>query len=65
MLKIYGPWYGWQGETAVKLSDGSVWLQAEYYYQYQYSFSPDVIITNQNKMYVNGMNKPVRVRRIG
>ncbi len=64
MLKILGSWQGWQGETVVKLTDGSTWRQSEYYYQYKYDYRPDVVVTNQNRMLVAGMNKSVRVERI-
>src|SRR5665811_418269 len=30
--RINGSWTGWSGNTIVKLTNGSVWEQAEYYY---------------------------------
>lgn len=61
--RIEGEWTGWSGETVVKLTNGSVWEQAEYYYRYQYKYRPEVVIEN-NRMLVDGMTKAIRVRRI-
>jgi len=63
-LRIEGSWSGWAGDTVVKLSNGSVWEQVEYYYRYKYAYRPEVSISN-NRMLVAGMNRAVRVRRIG
>jgi len=51
------------GDTIVRLSNGSVWRQAQYYYKYQYKYRPEVVV-DQNMMHVAGMPKAVRVRRI-
>ena len=61
--KIDGEWYGWDGDTIVRLTNGSVWRQMQYYYRYQYKYRPEVIIDG-NQMLVAGMPKAVRVRRI-
>lgn len=63
MKRIEGAWTGWSDSTIVKLTDGSVWEQAEYFYQYQYAYRPEVAITG-SKMLVAGMRKAVRVRRL-
>lgn len=60
---INGSWTGWSGKTVVKLTDGSVWLQAEYYYRYQYAYRPEVTIQD-GKMMVSGMDRAVRVQRL-
>ena len=62
-LYVDGAWSGWAGDTIVQLTDGSVWRQHEYYYEYQYAYRPKVDIAN-GKMHVNGMNRAVRVRRL-
>ena len=56
-------WEGWDGDTIVKLTDGSVWRQDEYYYEYRYAYRPTVWISG-NTMLVDGMRKAVRVRRL-
>ena len=61
--KIDGEWYGWDGDTIVRLVNGSAWRQMQYYYRYQYKYRPEVIIDG-NQMLVAGMPKAVRVRRI-
>lgn len=62
-LNVEGSWEGWSGETLVELSDGSVWRQDEYVYEYRYAYRPKAGITN-GKMLVDGMSRAVRVRRI-
>jgi len=33
--RIAGAWTGWSGDTIVKLANGTVWRQDQYYYRYQ------------------------------
>lgn len=61
--RIDGKWTGWDGSTIVKLVNGSVWQQDEYYYRYQYKYRPKVAV-DANRMLVDGMPKAVRVRRL-
>lgn len=61
--RINGSWTGWSGNTIVELTNGSVWEQVEYYYQYRYSYHPEVIVA-VDRMQVEGMNRAVRVRRL-
>lgn len=61
--RVEGEWTGWDGSTIVKLDNGSVWEQMEYYYRYQYKYRPQVTIEN-NKMVVEGMPRAVRVQRL-
>jgi len=60
---IDGSWSGWDGSTLLRLTDGSVWEQAEYHYEYHYAYRPSVVITG-DKMLVQGMRRAVRVRRL-
>jgi hypothetical protein len=60
---VKGAWTGWSGQTVLELADGTQWQQMEYHYEYQYAYSPDVTIVD-DMMYVDGMSKSVRVRRI-
>ena len=62
-LIVDGSWSGWDGDTVVQLTDGSVWRQDEYHYEYHYAYRPEVSIAG-DKMTVKGMRKAVRVRRI-
>lgn len=62
-LQVDDDWEGWDGDTIVKLSNGSVWRQEEYHYEYAYRYRPRVIIDG-NMMYVDGMTRAVRVQRI-
>lgn len=61
---IEGSWEGWSGDTLVQLTDGSIWQQDEYLYEYRYSYRPEVVVDRHNRMLVVGMNRPVRVRRL-
>lgn len=61
--QIEDEWEGWDGDTIVRLTDGSVWRQAEYYYEYRYAYRPQVVLDG-GAMYVDGMRRAVRVRRI-
>ena len=61
--QIEGEWNGWNGDTIVKLTDGSVWRQEEYLYEYRYSYRPYVTLAG-NTMHVDGMSRGIRVRRI-
>lgn len=60
---VDGEWNGWDGDTIVRLTDGSVWRQDEYYYSYPYRYCPSVEISI-GRMHVDGMSRAVRVRRI-
>ena len=62
-LYIDGAWEGWSGDTIVQLTDGSVWRQEEYHYEYRYVYRPKVTISG-GKMLVEGMHKAIRVRRL-
>lgn len=62
-LYIDGSWSGWSGDTIVQLTDGSVWRQDEYHYEYHYAYRPKVEIVG-GKMSVAGMHRAVRVRRL-
>ena len=58
---------GWEGETIVKLINGQIWEQSEYYYHYHYAFMPKVIIYKTEggyKMKVDGIEKSVGVVRL-
>ena len=65
--KIDGDFEGWDGETVVKLLNGQVWIQTDYYYEYHYAFMPDVLIYSSGsrwKMRVEGTSKSVGVERL-
>lgn len=62
-LYINGAWTGWSGDTIVQLTDGSVWRQAQYHYEYHYAYRPKVEISS-GKMLVAGMRRAIPVRRL-
>ncbi len=62
-LQIEDEWNGWDGDTIVKLTDGSVWRQEEYLYEYRYAYRPQITLQG-SVMHVDGMSRGVRVRRL-
>ncbi|MBK1890777.1 hypothetical protein Undi14_12110 [Undibacterium sp. 14-3-2] len=64
--QINGEFNGWDGDTVVKLVNGQVWQQSEYWYHYHYAYMPRVTITNEGgyKMTVAGIPRAVRVERL-
>lgn len=65
--KVDGEFNGWEGETILKLMNGQIWQQTEYYYHYHYAFMPKVIIYKSNgsyKMKVEGVDKAIGVGRL-
>jgi len=65
--QIDGDFKGWEGETIVKLMDGHIWQQSEYYYEYYYAFMPKVLIFKSGdgyKMKVDGVEKPIGVKQL-
>ena len=63
LLQLEDEWNGWEGDTIVKLTDGTIWRQAEYLHEYRYSYRPRATIAN-GAMLVEGMSRPVRVERV-
>lgn len=49
--QINGEYNGWEGETIYELTNGQVWQQSSYSYEYSYSFMPEVIIYNTGSNY--------------
>ncbi|MEO1985128.1 MAG: hypothetical protein ABGX47_00510 [Martelella sp.] len=62
-MQVEDEWEGWDGDTIVKLTDGSVWRQEEYHYEYRYAYRPKVTIQN-GCMLVQGMSRGIRVSRL-
>lgn len=60
---VNGAWEGWKGQTLVEMTDGSIWKQAEYHYEYHYAYRPQAEVTG-DKMHVEGMSRAVEVRRL-
>lgn len=62
-LQVDDDWEGWDGDTIVKLSNGSVWRQEEYHYEHAYAYRPYVTLAG-DLMHVQGMSRAIRVRRL-
>ena len=65
--KVDGDFEGWEGETIVKLMNGQIWQQTEYYYHYHYSYMADVIVYRSGtgyKMKIEGIEKAVGVEQL-
>ena len=37
---VENDWTSWDGDTIVRLTDGSVWRREEYHYEYRYAYRP-------------------------
>lgn len=64
---IDGDFNGWEGDTIVKLMDGSIWQQTDFKMSLSLSICPKVIIFNsgaQTKMKVEGNDAIVNVQRL-
>ena len=65
--KIDGDFTGFQGETIIKLLNGQVWQQTEYFYQYHYGYCLSVQIYHDAVGYVmevDGIGRRVRVSQV-
>jgi TPR repeat protein len=65
--QIDGDFEGWEGETIVKLTNGQIWQQTEYYYHYHYAFMPGVLVYRSGagyKMKVDGIDRAVGVTQL-
>lgn len=65
--KIESDFNGWDGETIFKLTNGQIWQQSSYAYNYHYAYRPDVIIYKSGgryKMKVEGINRTIYVERL-
>jgi hypothetical protein len=61
--KIDGEFKGWEGETEYRLTNGQVWKQSAYKYEYKYAYMPDVVIFDPGSgpvMQVEGTTAKVR-----
>ena len=65
--QIDGDFEGFEGETIIKLMNGQIWQQSEYWYHYHYSFMPKVLIYKHGGIYkikVDGIDKSIGVTRL-
>lgn len=61
--QINGEFNGWEGETEYQLTNGEVWKQCTYNYEYTYAYMPDVLIYSAGggyKMQVEGTTADVQ-----
>ncbi len=60
---IEGTFNGWQGSSKYKLTNGQVWQQCRYKYDYKYSYRPEAVVGNVDGewlMFVEGSYAVVR-----
>lgn len=65
--EIEGSFEGWDGDTIFKLTNGQIWQQDEYDYEYGYEYNPDVLIFKDGsnwKIKVEGMDDTISVKCI-
>lgn len=64
---VNGEFVGWDGTTLVKLTNGQIWQQNQYYHRKYYAYMPKVFVFSSNGQYrmkVNGIDKSVGVKLI-
>jgi hypothetical protein len=64
---IADAFYGWTGNTLVELSNGTLWKQVVYYYEYEYAYRPDITIYKEGTRYyaeVEGIDRRVEVTQV-
>ena len=65
--KVDGTFNGWDGNTIVKLTNGQVWQQSKYHYEYDYAYRPDVLLYRDGAtwtMRVEGTKRAVEVEEL-
>lgn len=64
--RIEGASTGWDGSMIVKLVNGQIWQQTEYFYRYRYRYRPRVTIVRNGpyRMTIEGIDRAVRVERL-
>lgn len=63
--KIHGEFKGWDGESKYQLSNGQIWQQSVYKYEYVYAYMPDAVIYNPGSGYVMSVaGTTAQVRRL-
>ncbi len=67
-LRIDGSFNGWNGETIVKLNDGTYWMQSSYYYHSCSNYNPQVELFSEYgrvKMTVKGCgSRAIEVKQL-
>lgn len=65
--RIDGQFEGWDGDTIVKLTDGSIWRQIDLTLELRLAYNPEVLVLAKNgryEMLVDGCRKAVSVERL-
>jgi hypothetical protein len=65
--RVDGEFNGFDGETVIRLANGQIWKQVEYWYHYHYAYSPQVLIYRDGAYYrmkVEGIDRAVEVERL-
>jgi (2Fe-2S) ferredoxin len=65
--RIVNDYRGWDGDTLIELSDGTLWVQDGYYYHYHYAYRPKVTITQEgSSVYalVEGESRAVKIKQV-
>ncbi len=66
--RLAGAFEGFDGDTILRLANGQIWEQSEYYYHYHYAYAAEVIIYRSDsggyRARVEGVDRAVGVRRL-
>ncbi|ARE85296.1 hypothetical protein ROSMUCSMR3_03848 [Roseovarius mucosus] len=55
---------GFDGSTVLVMTDGSIYRQTHYYYEYHYQYRPQATIIDDREVILPGIRCPVRVERL-
>ena len=65
--QIEGSFYGFEGESVFKFTNGQIWEQAEYKYLYHYAYRPSAQIVEDgghHYLLVDGVRDRVLVKKV-
>ena len=64
---VAGEFQGFDGDTVIRLMDGSIWEQTEFYWEWHWAYMPRVVVYRSGtgwRMQVEGIRRAVAVRRL-
>lgn len=65
---VDGEFNGFDGDTVIRLLDGSLWEQTEFYWEWHWAYLPKATVFRSQgggwKMQIEGIRQAVRVRRL-
>ena len=63
--QVVSDFKGFSGDSVFELTDGTIWEEAEYKYEYHYAYRPDAVVVDGAsgiEIHIEGMSQGNRVR---